>query len=108
MWCAITQRYRPSDRVSLNGAPPPPNRPRLRPDVGIVSRDSRWRIVAVDDVSPELAAEGFEATWIVEPLEVIRRDNWRVWGAYNDWLPGPSLGLMRAGQGLRWPNPWPS
>ena len=28
---------------------------------------SRWRIVAIDVVSQELAAEGLEATWIVEP-----------------------------------------
>ena len=30
---------------------------------------SRWRIVAVDALSAQLAAEGFEATWIVEPID---------------------------------------
>jgi hypothetical protein len=35
-----------------------------------VGRDgSRWRIVSVDVVSAQLAAEGFEAAWIVEPLD---------------------------------------
>jgi hypothetical protein len=35
-----------------------------------VARDgSRWRIVSVDAVPAQLAAEGFSAAWIVEPLE---------------------------------------
>ena len=29
---------------------------------------SRWRIVAIDPAPPQLAGEGFEATWIVAPL----------------------------------------
>jgi hypothetical protein len=35
-----------------------------------VARDgSRWRIVSVDVVPAQLGAEGFEAAWIVEPLD---------------------------------------
>jgi hypothetical protein len=30
---------------------------------------SRWRIVAIDAPPPRLAEEGFEAAWIVEPLD---------------------------------------
>ena len=30
---------------------------------------SQWRIVSVDVAPPLLADEGFEATWIVEPLD---------------------------------------
>ena len=37
-------------------------------DDGFTARDgSRWRIVAIDAAPPQLADEGFEATWIVEP-----------------------------------------
>jgi hypothetical protein len=40
------------------------------PGDSFYARDgSPWRIVAIDAVSAELAAEGFEATWIVEPLD---------------------------------------
>jgi hypothetical protein len=41
-------------------------------DVGdrFTARDgSQWRIVAVDTAPPLLAEEGFEAVWIVEPLD---------------------------------------
>ena len=63
------------------------------PGDSFTARDgSRWRIVAIDAVSPELAAEGFEATWIVEPLEVIRRDNWRVCGGRIRLATRPQLG----------------
>jgi hypothetical protein len=30
---------------------------------------SRWRIVAVEAAPPQLADEGFEAAWVVEPLD---------------------------------------
>jgi hypothetical protein len=39
----------------------------------LTGRDgSRWRIVAVYNVSPQLAADGFEARWTVEPLGWFR------------------------------------
>jgi hypothetical protein len=40
------------------------------PGDAFTARDgSRWRIVSVDVVPPQLAAEGSEAAWIVEPLD---------------------------------------
>jgi hypothetical protein len=39
-------------------------------DDSFTARDgSRWRIVSIDAPPPQLADEGFEATWIVEPLD---------------------------------------
>jgi hypothetical protein len=33
------------------------------------SDGSRWHIVSVDTAPPLLAEEGFEAVWVVEPLD---------------------------------------
>jgi hypothetical protein len=30
---------------------------------------SRWRIVSIDAAPPQLADEGFDSTWRVEPLD---------------------------------------
>ena len=39
-------------------------------DEKFAARDvSQWRIVSFDAAPPLLAAEGFEAIWIVEPLD---------------------------------------
>ena len=43
-------------------------------DDRFAARDgSQWRIVATQPAPPLLAEEGFEATWIVEPLHYRRR-----------------------------------
>jgi hypothetical protein len=39
-------------------------------DDWFTARDgSRWRIVSIEAAPPQLADEGFEATWVVEPLD---------------------------------------
>jgi hypothetical protein len=41
-----------------------------QPGDSFAARDgSQWRIVSVDAAPPLLAEEGFEATWVVEPLD---------------------------------------
>ena len=40
-----------------------------QPGDSFVAHDgSQWRILAVDTAPPFLAEEGFEATWVVKPL----------------------------------------
>jgi hypothetical protein len=39
-------------------------------DDHVIARDgSHWRIVAIDAAPAQLADDGFEAIWIVEPLD---------------------------------------
>ena len=41
-----------------------------QPGDSFVAHDgSQWRILAVDTAPPFLAEEGFEATWVVKPLD---------------------------------------
>jgi hypothetical protein len=41
-----------------------------QPGDPFTARDGgRWRIVSVDTAPPLLADEGFEAVWVVEPLD---------------------------------------
>jgi hypothetical protein len=58
-----------------NGEPADPtvfvtDRASWQPGDNFVARDgSQWRIVSVDAAPPLLAEQGFEAIWVVEPLD---------------------------------------